>query len=392
LDAESVKALYVKFSVPAYRDIPIWYVISHASSYAEVPLSGSLDWKRLKAAENELGEGYIEFLEDLDKAVSKLKVRKCKDETEDLERNEVVKSIKFDIDENVFLIDSKYSYKVKDLFTTLFHAYANHEAIDAKNAKIKQDIQYTYIELKEILEAAHNRTYDLASLLHNNCSLVTKENAAQLRTIRIAAETASLSQKMYAQLRESPLRVEMPLSDTFGAIDDVILRGTESPEHEFPEVIRLKQHIKDMKKLKNSADFILLRDNILINQIGISNQLNSAKRDLVSYLKEELSGLWETASLRAQAGEIVDAAHFVLDHDRILNVIPLNAKTHIDYIKQNAQVVSSFLNRETEELIEMYDAAGPVNTIFRRQQNLLQSMGADIPSDLEEAKVSKSRF
>lgn len=365
LDALSVEALYVKFTT--YRDVPMWYVITHASDYAHHG-----DWKNIRTDE---------FKQDLIAAKAKLAQKKYVNEADMQARDLVALHVQFAVDENTFLIDAKYKFGIVELLSRIHEAFGSPTAKRDKLSQLRADIRATYDRLKEVLAIAENFINKLADVLSNACSTSVKADVARLCATTIPSEAALMSQAMYAQLRQDPLRYETYVGGESSVIPAIY-------GYEAVEVVILRSQLDEIQQEKSSARYEALRPDFLFTVKNIETRMERQWIAIGTNLRKEMDAMWSKALPNLLSGKL--GANHALNTEQTRQMIATDCKEILQSVKEDSNhrkaTVNDSFRKPVLKLIRLYFDNDPSKSIFNRQDTLLKKMKLDIPAVCDEAR------
>lgn len=388
LDAESVKALYEKFT--RFDNVPIWYVVTNGSSYL-----------------NETDDPLNAFQRDLIDAKEKLGKRIVFNDEERETRDQVYNRTSFIVNENTFLVDSKIPYGINELLGKIFDEFGSNSAKEAKFSKIIRGLRNEHVQLVKLLNEWEMGLNEIADVLQNTIATKISQSVFDLKNIIVSAKISLLSEKLYSLLRQhhrvydyipSRLMHEIPIS-----FSDTV-----------PEITVLRSRIDDLRKDSTESDFILSQKNILVDTELISSQISEFRTKVVDALREKLSEEWSSGSKRYSSkksfylkmhmaieklknGEAVDQYPVI----KLGRLIPFVVDQK-DYILKNienitekkAQYLTSYLARKIDSINELFNTRSRTNsvTVFHRQKRLLDQMRLDIPENITKSIMNLEDF
>ncbi len=365
LEALSVEALYVKFTI--YKDIPMWYVITHASDYAHHG-----DWENIRTDE---------FKQDLIAAKTKLAERKYVNEADMQARDLVALNVQFAVDENTFLIDAKYKFGIDDLLSRIHEAFGSPAAKRDKLRQLRTDIRATYDRLNEVLTVAENFINKLADVLSNACSTSVKSDVARLCATTIPSEAALLSQAMYAKLRQDPIRYEAYMVGESSVIPAIY-------GYEAVEVVILRSQLDEIRQEKSSARYEALRPDFLFTVKNIETKMERQWIAIGMNLRKEMDAMWSQALPKLLSGKL--GANLPLNTEQTRQMIAADCKEIVQSVKEDSKhrkgAVNDAFRKPVLKLIRLYFDDDPSKSIFNRQDTLLKKMKLDIPAMCDETR------
>lgn len=255
LDALSVEALNIKYST--YKNIPMWFIITYADSYAERGDFNTID--------------EAEFANNLEDAKKKLSSKICTTDGENQARENVLKNISFDIGENTFLVDGHYQFRIKELLKKLREEFDSTLVKQKKENQIYDEVQQIHNKLKDVLNQAENHINHISEYLKNSYSSIIIKDVNTLKTTTIISEIKLLTEKLYSRLRLKPLNLDIHHRE--------VNELTSPYYYEPPEFSLLKLHLDELRNEKLNSGFELHLEEIIFPIDTIENQL-----DLLLYM------------------------------------------------------------------------------------------------------------